>query len=121
MKLLILVLMLSSNVFASDNLSCTDSQNKKLTYNISEISQDLYELKVTKAELVPYSCRSRWGCDYEQKTIWKEKLKFRDWQGVAEYSGKFTTIVNGESADGQVEFSHTGNVLKDTALVCTMF
>ncbi len=121
MKFLVLTLVLCSNVFASDNFTCTDPQNKKLTYTVTEISRDMYELTVTKADLVPYSCQSRWGCDFEQKTIWKEKLKFMDWQGVAEYSGKFTIIVNGESDDGRVEFRHTGHVLKNTALDCRMF
>ena len=96
-------LLLSVNCFANEDLSCKDIQNSNL----------LYEIKLTKKPDV-YSL-----VVFDNGTaVYSESLKYLDWQGVAEYSGKHTTITIGENPHGYAEVIHSGISLNSTKLNC---
>lgn len=93
-KLLALsALLFSLETFASvGDIHCINPKESNLTYTLKELKNDDYSLTVSKKTLVPYSCQSRWGCDYEQKTIAFDTLSFSDVQGAYLFESKKSRI-----------------------------
>ncbi len=84
-----------------ENLQCFDRNNSSLSYSVQQISpSDKYLLTVTK----------------RSKIIYTETLKYLDWQGEAEYSGPYSTIIN--NGDEYIEFITNSSKLKSTQLIC---
>lgn len=99
--LAILLVMVSIRVFAYNDLKCSDENDPSLTYVIEQISHsDRYLLSVTQ----------------EKKVIYTETLKFLDWQGEGEYTGRYSYITN--NGDEFINFFHKGSWLKSTTLKC---
>ena len=91
----------SVNSFAYENLECLDTNNPSLIYSVQgNAHSDKYLLSVTEG----------------QKVVYTETLKFLDWQGEAEYRGRYSVIIY--NGDEFVNFSHSGNWLKSTRLQC---
>jgi hypothetical protein len=109
MKYMYLVCTLFSlNAFASNNLACESIENNGLTYSVDQIgTTDRYELVV----------RVKSGHTAD-RVIYRERLTHQDWQGVSEYAGRLTTLVDGEDNEGYVSLTHSGSYLKSTYLNC---
>ena len=93
--------MLSINAFAYEDLECVDNKNLSFRYSVQRIGQsDKYTLTVTQ----------------KRRIIYKETLKYLDWQGEAEYSGPYSSLIN--NGDEFITFIHTGSFLRSTELKC---
>ena len=93
--------MLSINAFAYENLECVDNNNLSLRYSVQRIGQsDKYTLTVTQ----------------KRRIIYKEMLKYLDWQGEAEYTGPYSSLIN--NGDEFISFIHRGTFLRSTELKC---
>ena len=93
--------MLSINAFAFENLDCMENNNQSLRYSVQRIGQsDKYILTVTQT----------------RRVIYKETLKYLDWQGEAEYTGPYSSLIN--NGDEFISFIHRGTFLRSTELKC---
>ncbi|WP_413290920.1 hypothetical protein [Bdellovibrio sp. HCB337] len=108
MKLLFTLfsLLLAANAFAADTISCLDQTNTNYTYTLSSTDYEYYQLTVTKTVLEdPNSCKSRWGCDTHEETIYTDRLLFIDVQGAMTFKSK-RIYINMEDMDN-VGYSFT--------------
>ncbi len=90
--LLFMTLMLSFGAFAGETINCTNPAEANLSYTLKTSDYENYDFKISRQVLVPYSCRSRWGCDYEEKIIFMDKLILTDYQGAGVFKSKRTNI-----------------------------
>lgn len=109
MKFIFAVLLMQSfsvYAFSKTSIVCEDPKNSKTTYLLEELDYDHYSFKVVSHEVVdPYSCRSRWGCDYVDKTVFYDKLNYTDVQGAMVFESK-RTYLNMEDMD-DVSYTYT--------------
>ncbi len=109
MKYMYLVCTLFSlNAFASNNLACESIENNGLVYSVDQIgATGRYELIVRAKSGHPVG-----------RVIYREHLTYQDWQGVSEFVGRLTTLVDGEDNEGYVYLTHSGSYLNSTYLNC---
>lgn len=99
--LLTILMAFSVNGFAYENLECMDYNDPSLTYSVQQIGHsDKYHLAVIK----------------EKSVIYTEILKYLDWQGEAEYRGRYSYFI--DNGDEFIDFIHNGSKLKSTLLKC---
>lgn len=99
--LLIILTTLSVNGFAYENLECVDHNDPTLRFSVQRIGQsEKFRLSVIK----------------EKSIIYTETLKYFDWQGEAEYRGRYSYFIN--NGDEFIDFIHNGSKLKSTLIKC---
>lgn len=86
------ILLFTFSSYAGEIINCLNPAQPGLSYVLNEIDYDHYDFKVSKKVLVPDSCSSRWGCDYEEKIIFTDKLKMTDFQRSMVFESKRTYI-----------------------------
>ena len=99
------VYLITFNSYASSTINCTNPSEPSLFYVLRPTGYDHYDLKVIKRVLNPQSCRSRWGCDYSEESIYTDKLVMTDYQGAMVFGSKRTKI-NMEDFE-EVQFTYT--------------
>lgn len=99
--LLIILSTLSVNGFAYESLECVEHNDSSLSYSVQRIGQtEKFRLTVMKKKSI----------------IYIETLKYLDWQGEAEYSGRYSYFIN--NGDEFISFIHSGSKIKSTVLRC---
>lgn len=94
MKILaILTVMFSLSAQAADTYNCWDKADRSLSYSLESLDFDHYSFTVTRRILIPRTCGSRWGCEYEEQVITTDKLRMTDYQGAAVFKSKRTSIL----------------------------
>lgn len=84
--------------YANETIRCLNASEPGLSYVLTEIDYDHYDLKISKKELVLDSCRTRWGCDYKEEIILTDKLIMRDYQGAMVFKSR-RSYINMEDFD----------------------
>jgi hypothetical protein len=84
----LLTMLLTSTVYAEDIITCINPSEPDLTYILKAIDYDHYSFTIQKRTLIPQTCRTRWGCDYEEKIIFFDKLIMADYQGASVFESK---------------------------------
>lgn len=92
MKKLILLLLISGNAFSGEAFNCTNALKPDQSYRLQELQSGDYQLTVKQVITDSPSCRSRWGCDTEEKIIYEDRLQATDYQGVMYFESKKTTV-----------------------------
>lgn len=101
-------ILFSFNTFAANNFVCESIENRMLIYFVDQIgTTDKYELVVREKSGLAAG-----------RVLYRERLTYQDWQGVAEYSGRLTTLIDGDDNEGYVSLTHLGTYLTSTQLSC---
>lgn len=91
-----IILLLTLGLFSLETIAsdiyCVNPDETNLFYMLKRKDYDSYDLIVTKQILDPISCGSRWGCDYENKIIYRDILEYNDVQGASVFESKRTYI-----------------------------
>lgn len=91
-KFILLIFLISTNLFASENFNCTNSLMPGHTYQLQELQSGDYQLTVKKLTTDTDSCRSRWGCEPSENVVYEDRLQATDYQGVMYFESKKTTV-----------------------------